>query len=139
MGGLFRTAAAFGVDHLLFGDDCCDPLYRKSVRISIRSDSVTSLLKSPPSFNSFFCSCGMHHLHKSPCTFYTVGKKRRTATGQLCDTIHQNGREIRDKYCRHVAYPDLQIASRESVFNPHPRLQERTLKSFKQYLNECYP
>ena len=71
--------------------------------------------------------------------FYTVGKKRRTATGQLCDTVHQNGREIRDKYCRHVAYPDLQIASRESVFNPHPRLQERTLKSFKQYLNECYP
>jgi tRNA G18 (ribose-2'-O)-methylase SpoU len=35
MGGLFRTAAAFGVDHLLFGDDCCDPLYRKSVRVSM--------------------------------------------------------------------------------------------------------
>jgi hypothetical protein len=74
-----------------------------------------------------------------PIPFYTVGKKRRTATGKLCDTIHQNGREIQDKYCRHVVYPDLQIASRESVFNPHPRLQERTLKSFKQYLNECYP
>lgn len=35
MGGLFRTAAAFGVDHVLFAGDCCDPLYRKSVRVSM--------------------------------------------------------------------------------------------------------
>jgi tRNA G18 (ribose-2'-O)-methylase SpoU len=35
IGGLFRTAAAFGIDSLLLGSDCCDPLYRKSVRVSM--------------------------------------------------------------------------------------------------------
>jgi tRNA G18 (ribose-2'-O)-methylase SpoU len=35
MGGLFRNAAAFGVDALLLDDTCCDPLYRKSIRVSV--------------------------------------------------------------------------------------------------------
>lgn len=35
MGGLFRTAAAFGVDEMLLGDSCCDPLYRKAIRVSM--------------------------------------------------------------------------------------------------------
>ena len=35
MGGLFRNAAAFGVDAVLLDSDCCDPLYRKSIRVSV--------------------------------------------------------------------------------------------------------
>jgi tRNA G18 (ribose-2'-O)-methylase SpoU len=35
MGGLFRNAAAFGVDAVLVGADCCDPLYRKAIRVSV--------------------------------------------------------------------------------------------------------
>ena len=35
MGGLFRNAAAFGVDAVLLGSDCCDPLYRKAIRVSV--------------------------------------------------------------------------------------------------------
>jgi tRNA G18 (ribose-2'-O)-methylase SpoU len=35
MGGLFRNAAAFGADAVLLDDDCCDPLYRKSIRVSV--------------------------------------------------------------------------------------------------------
>jgi tRNA G18 (ribose-2'-O)-methylase SpoU len=35
MGGLFRNAAAFGVDALLLDDGCCDPLYRKAIRVSV--------------------------------------------------------------------------------------------------------
>lgn len=34
MGGLFRNAAAFGVDFVLLDSDCCDPLYRKAIRVS---------------------------------------------------------------------------------------------------------
>lgn len=34
MGGLFRNAAAFGVDLVIVDSDCCDPLYRKSIRVS---------------------------------------------------------------------------------------------------------
>jgi tRNA G18 (ribose-2'-O)-methylase SpoU len=35
MGALFRNAAAFGVDGLVFDHACCDPLYRKAVRVSM--------------------------------------------------------------------------------------------------------
>ena len=35
MGGLFRNAAGFGVDAVLLDPTCCDPLYRKAIRVSV--------------------------------------------------------------------------------------------------------
>ncbi len=35
MGGLFRTAAAFGVELVVLGPQCGDPLYRKAIRTSM--------------------------------------------------------------------------------------------------------
>ena len=35
MGGIFRNAAAFGVKAILLDADCCDPLYRKAIRVSV--------------------------------------------------------------------------------------------------------
>lgn len=35
MGGVFRNAAAFGADAVLLDPTCCDPLYRKSIRVSV--------------------------------------------------------------------------------------------------------
>ncbi len=35
MGGIFRNAAAFGVHGVLIDDECCDPLYRKAIRVSV--------------------------------------------------------------------------------------------------------
>jgi tRNA G18 (ribose-2'-O)-methylase SpoU len=35
MGGLFRNAAAFGAQAVLLSPDCCDPLYRKAIRVSV--------------------------------------------------------------------------------------------------------
>src|SRR5215472_7706021 len=35
MGGLFRNAAAFGVAAVLLDPKCCDPLYRKAIRVSV--------------------------------------------------------------------------------------------------------
>ena len=35
MGGILRNAAAFGVDAVLLDDGCCDPLYRKAIRVSV--------------------------------------------------------------------------------------------------------
>ena len=35
MGGIFRNAAAFGADAVLLDAACCDPLYRKSIRVSV--------------------------------------------------------------------------------------------------------
>ncbi|GAA4038147.1 RNA methyltransferase [Sphingomonas rosea] len=35
MGGIFRNAAAFGIGAVLLDPDCCDPLYRKAIRVSV--------------------------------------------------------------------------------------------------------
>jgi tRNA G18 (ribose-2'-O)-methylase SpoU len=35
VGGLFRNAAAFGVDAVLLDRTACDPLYRKAIRVSV--------------------------------------------------------------------------------------------------------
>ncbi len=35
MGGICRNAAAFGVDAVLVDADCCDPFYRKAIRVSV--------------------------------------------------------------------------------------------------------
>ncbi len=35
IGGIFRNAAAFGAGAVLLDDTCCDPLYRKALRVSV--------------------------------------------------------------------------------------------------------
>ena len=35
LGGIFRNAAAFGVDAVILDETCCDPLYRKALRVSV--------------------------------------------------------------------------------------------------------
>lgn len=35
MGGVFRNAAAFGAHAVLLDPGCCDPLYRKAIRVSV--------------------------------------------------------------------------------------------------------
>jgi tRNA G18 (ribose-2'-O)-methylase SpoU len=35
VGGIFRNAAAFGADAVVIGPGCCDPLYRKAIRVSM--------------------------------------------------------------------------------------------------------
>lgn len=35
MGSIFRNAAAFGADAVILDGACCDPLYRKAIRVSV--------------------------------------------------------------------------------------------------------
>ena len=35
LGGVFRNAAGFGADAVLLDRHCCDPLYRKAIRVSV--------------------------------------------------------------------------------------------------------
>ena len=35
LGALFRSAAALGIDAVVLSPDCADPLYRRSVRVSM--------------------------------------------------------------------------------------------------------
>lgn len=47
MGGIFRNAAAFGAAGVMLDDRCCDPFYRKAIRVSVgavlRTPMVTGL------------------------------------------------------------------------------------------------
>jgi tRNA G18 (ribose-2'-O)-methylase SpoU len=47
MGGVFRNAAAFGAGAVLLDAHCCDPFYRKAIRVSVgaalRTPMVTGL------------------------------------------------------------------------------------------------
>ncbi len=58
MGGIFRNAAAFGADAVILDAACCDPLYRKAIRVSVgaaltvpfarldRNDDAIALLRA---------------------------------------------------------------------------------------------
>ena len=35
MGSIFRNAAAFEADAVLLDEECCDPFYRKAIRVSV--------------------------------------------------------------------------------------------------------
>jgi len=48
MGGLLRNAAAFGVDAMILDPTCCDPLYRKAIRVSVGAALVTPMARLSP-------------------------------------------------------------------------------------------
>jgi tRNA G18 (ribose-2'-O)-methylase SpoU len=48
MGGLFRNAAAFGADAVLIDAACCDPLYRKAIRVSVGAALTIPFARLPP-------------------------------------------------------------------------------------------
>ncbi len=41
VGGVFRNAAAFGIGAVLLDPGCCDPLYRKAIRVSVGAALLT--------------------------------------------------------------------------------------------------
>jgi tRNA G18 (ribose-2'-O)-methylase SpoU len=48
MGGIFRNAAAFGADAVLLDAACCDPLYRKAIRVSVGAALTTAFARLGP-------------------------------------------------------------------------------------------
>ena len=47
VGGLFRTAAAFGIELVVLGPNCGDPLYRKAIRTSMGATLSVPFVKAP--------------------------------------------------------------------------------------------
>ena len=47
VGGLFRTAAAFGIDLVVLGPNCGDPLYRKAIRTSMGATLAVPYVTAP--------------------------------------------------------------------------------------------
>lgn len=48
VGGVFRNAAAFGADAVLLDAGCCDPLYRKAIRVSVGAALTTPFVRLAP-------------------------------------------------------------------------------------------
>jgi tRNA G18 (ribose-2'-O)-methylase SpoU len=48
VGGLFRNAAAFGAAGVVLDADCCSPLYRKAIRVSVGAALTTPFVQLPP-------------------------------------------------------------------------------------------
>ena len=48
MGAIFRNAAAFGAGGVLLDQTCCDPLYRKSIRVSVGAALTTPFARMEP-------------------------------------------------------------------------------------------
>jgi tRNA G18 (ribose-2'-O)-methylase SpoU len=46
MGGIFRNAAAFGAEAVLLDAACCDPLYRKAIRVSVGAALTTPFARA---------------------------------------------------------------------------------------------
>lgn len=47
VGGIFRNAAAFGVDAVLLDPETCDPLYRKAIRVSVGGALMVPFTRAP--------------------------------------------------------------------------------------------
>jgi tRNA G18 (ribose-2'-O)-methylase SpoU len=48
MGGIFRNAAAFGADAILLDPACCDPHYRKAIRVSVGASLIVPFARLGP-------------------------------------------------------------------------------------------
>jgi len=48
IGGIFRNAAAFGADAVLLDSACCDPLYRKAIRVSVGAALIVPFARLDP-------------------------------------------------------------------------------------------
>src|SRR6185503_6108823 len=46
MGAMIRIAAAFGADAMIFGERCCNPFWRQSVRVSMGAVFALPLVRS---------------------------------------------------------------------------------------------
>lgn len=52
LGGIFRNAAALGAHGVLLDSDCCDPLYRKALRVSVGTVLTVPFARLAPRQNA---------------------------------------------------------------------------------------
>lgn len=66
MGGIFRNAAAFGADAVLLDPTCCDPLYRKAIRVSVGATLLVPTARLDGDPVGLFARHGFEALALSP-------------------------------------------------------------------------
>lgn len=68
VGGIFRNASAFGAAAVLLDGACCDPLYRKAIRVSVGASLITPFSRggSPEAMLDALDAAGFEVLALSP-------------------------------------------------------------------------
>ena len=84
MGGIFRNAAALGADAVLLDARCCDPLYRKAIRVSVGAALSVPFARFGPGADplSLLAEQGFEVLALTPAgdtPLGAVGYRERTA------------------------------------------------------------
>jgi tRNA G18 (ribose-2'-O)-methylase SpoU len=80
IGAIFRNAAALGIDAVLLGDGCADPLYRRSVRVSMGAVLLVPFTRLPPG-----PECGVELLRRNG--FHTMALTPRLAATPLRSAV----------------------------------------------------
>jgi tRNA G18 (ribose-2'-O)-methylase SpoU len=68
VGGVFRNARAFGADAVLLDAECCDPLYRKAIRVSVGACVLTPFARVGAAADvvEFLAEAGFEAISLSP-------------------------------------------------------------------------
>ena len=68
LGAIFRNAAAFGADAVFIDPTCCDPLYRKAIRVSVGAALKVPFAAAPDpaSLSTDLMACGFKSFALSP-------------------------------------------------------------------------
>ena len=127
MGSLFRNAAAFGIDAVVLDGSCCDPLYRKSIRVSmghvlgvpwaVTEDWTGSLdrLRREWGFHLMAAECE----HRSRCISTVefpdhvgliMGAEGRVSTTRRCPSLRFDRRDTHGK-----EVPSLNVATAAAI------------------------
>ena len=79
IGGLFRNAAAFGAAAVLLDAACCDPLYRKAIRVSVGAGITVPFARLPTDQDplELLAAAGVEALALSPAGAEPLAGLRR--------------------------------------------------------------
>lgn len=108
LGGLFRNAAAFGARAVLLDDRCCDPLYRKAIRVSVGAALRLPFADFGPAeaLPDLLAAHGIEAIALSPRGAEPL--HRLTVTGPACLVLGAEGPGLPEAVlarCRTVAIP----------------------------------
>lgn len=108
MGGLFRAAAGFGARGVLLDETCCDPLYRKAIRVSVGAALITPFARAGDGEGvvEAFEADGFQPIALTPGADEPLGAVRRT--GPVALIVGAEGPGLPEavmRRCRRVAIP----------------------------------
>lgn len=85
MGAIFRNAAAFGADAVFLDRSCCDPLYRKAIRVSVGAALGVpfAIFEDQPDFVARLNARGFAQFALSPTGSLNIRDVRRTGSTAL--------------------------------------------------------